>query len=77
MDDCKECKSMSYAIMRLERRIRELEDENRQERRKNEDFHSVKRERDEMRKSLDRSYDNYVTDPERHSARENSGQGEK
>lgn len=63
MSGCERCRNLEYEIRRLEDVIREQKNEIQTERRKTDDYDSVKSRRDELQRSVDRSYDSYVTTP--------------
>jgi two-component SAPR family response regulator len=65
MMSCEGCEEYHYRVIRLEDIIENLHKELLEERKKTSNYESVKRERDEMKKTLNRSYDLYVTDPQR------------
>lgn len=66
MEKCEQCDNWKYSYQRLERRYEELEKDLQRERKKTDDYDSVKQRRDELQRNADRSYDNYVSNPERH-----------
>lgn len=67
MSRCENCEDLRYTIGNLRDVIEELRDELRKERKKTEDYDSVKHKRDELQQNVNRSYDNYITDPMRRS----------
>lgn len=65
MENCGNCGAWRYEYRLLEKKWEELIKELREERAKTEKFDSIKRERDELKRAQERSYDAWVTDPER------------
>lgn len=65
-EGCPRCINLEDVIFRLERRISEMEKQHSRERDETKDYDRIKNERDELRAASNRSYDRYVTDPERH-----------